>query len=58
MARKVSAAMQKAERLVKAGMKPAEAARKTGLSGTAIYQAAWYKAHRATALAQPPEAKP
>lgn len=43
MARKVSAAMQKAERMVKAGAKPAEAARKTGLSGTAIYQAAWYK---------------
>ena len=54
MARKVSAAMQKAERMVKAGATPAEAARKTGLSGTAIYQAAWYKAHRAAELAAKP----
>lgn len=44
MARKVSAAMQQAERFVKAGKgTPADAARKFGLSGTAIYQAPWYR---------------
>jgi len=36
--------MNKAEKLVKSGATAADAARKTGLSTTAIYQSAWYRA--------------
>lgn len=44
MGAKTSSAMIKARRLVESGKaSPAEAARKTGLSATAVYQSPWYR---------------